>query len=90
MAWEGKIRAVEAVGVRKQQVVESEHLMQALLEQKDGLARRIFTMAGDGWHQWTYNRLASGRSVDNARRQKKQMNDDFQQLFTNIYYPLVN
>ncbi|KAL6227837.1 hypothetical protein ACLB2K_001793 [Fragaria x ananassa] len=60
MAWEGKIRAVEAAGVRKQQVVESEHLMQALLEQKDGLARRMFTMAGDGWHQWTYNRLASG------------------------------
>jgi ATP-dependent Clp protease ATP-binding subunit ClpB len=30
----------------KQQVVEAEHLMKALLEQKDGLARRIFSKAG--------------------------------------------
>ncbi|GLT72791.1 hypothetical protein SLA2020_446950 [Shorea laevis] len=46
MAWEGVIGAVEAARVFKQQVVESEHLMKALLEQKDGLARRIFTKAG--------------------------------------------
>ncbi|XP_062164323.1 chaperone protein ClpB4, mitochondrial [Alnus glutinosa] len=46
MAWEGVIGAVEAARLFKQQVVESEHLMKALLEQKDGLARRIFTKAG--------------------------------------------
>ncbi|KAE8056288.1 hypothetical protein FH972_013074 [Carpinus fangiana] len=46
MAWEGVIGAVDAARVFKQQVVESEHLMKALLEQKDGLARRIFTKAG--------------------------------------------
>lgn len=46
MAWEGVIGAVEAAQANKQQVVESEHLMKALLEQKDGLARRIFTKAG--------------------------------------------
>ncbi|KAG1363344.1 chaperone protein ClpB3, mitochondrial [Cocos nucifera] len=46
MAWEGIIGAVEAARRCKQQVVESEHLMKALLEQKDGLARRIFTKAG--------------------------------------------
>ena len=46
MAWEGILGAVEAARVSKQQVVESEHLMKALLEQKDGLARRIFTKAG--------------------------------------------
>lgn len=46
MAWEGIIGSVEAARQSKQQVVESEHLMKALLEQKDGLARRIFTKAG--------------------------------------------
>lgn len=46
MAWEGILGAVEAAQANKQQIVESEHLMKALLEQKDGLARRIFTKAG--------------------------------------------
>ena len=46
MAWEGLLGAVNAARDSKQQVVESEHLMKALLEQKDGLARRIFTKAG--------------------------------------------
>lgn len=46
MAWEGIAGAVEAARTSKQQVVQSEHLMKALLEQKDGLARRIFTKAG--------------------------------------------
>jgi len=46
MAWEGIIGAVDAARVNKQQIVESEHLMKALLEQRDGLARRIFTKAG--------------------------------------------
>ncbi|XP_020265720.1 chaperone protein ClpB3, mitochondrial [Asparagus officinalis] len=46
MAWEGIIGAIDAAKECKQQVVESEHLMKALLEQKDGLARRIFTKAG--------------------------------------------
>ncbi|XP_024014086.1 chaperone protein ClpB4, mitochondrial isoform X2 [Eutrema salsugineum] len=46
MAWEGIINAYDAARVSKQQIVESEHLMKALLEQKDGLARRIFAKAG--------------------------------------------
>lgn len=46
MAWEAIIGAVDAARLSKQQVVETEHLMKALLEQKDGLARRIFTKAG--------------------------------------------
>lgn len=46
MAWEGLAGAVDAARASKQQVVETEHLMKALLEQKDGLARRIFTKAG--------------------------------------------
>ncbi|KAL4570358.1 hypothetical protein LXL04_026010 [Taraxacum kok-saghyz] len=46
MAWEGIVGAVDAARGSKQQIVESEHLMKALLEQKDGLARRILTKAG--------------------------------------------
>ncbi|GMG98950.1 hypothetical protein Nepgr_000790 [Nepenthes gracilis] len=46
MAWEGIVGAIEAARASKQQVVESEHLMKALLEQKDGLARRILAKAG--------------------------------------------
>ncbi|KAL6498281.1 Chaperone protein ClpB3, chloroplastic [Orobanche gracilis] len=45
MAWDGVIGAVDAARDSKHQVVETEHLMKALLEQKDGLARRIFTKA---------------------------------------------
>ncbi|KAJ6849754.1 chaperone protein ClpB3, mitochondrial [Iris pallida] len=46
MAWEGIVRAIGIASESNQQIVESEHLMKALLEQKDGLARRIFTEAG--------------------------------------------
>lgn len=46
MAWDGVVGAVAAASDSKQQVVETEHLMKSLLEQKDGLARRIFTKAG--------------------------------------------
>lgn len=46
MAWEGVVGAVEAARLSKQQIVETEHLIKALLEQKDGLARRILTKAG--------------------------------------------
>ncbi|GFP94174.1 chaperone protein clpb3 mitochondrial [Phtheirospermum japonicum] len=46
MAWDGVLGAVDAARDNKHQVVETEHLMKALLEQKDGLARRIFTKAG--------------------------------------------
>ncbi|KAL8115851.1 hypothetical protein AgCh_022376 [Apium graveolens] len=46
MAWEGFVGAVDAARISKQQVVQTEHLMKALLEQKDGLARRILTKAG--------------------------------------------
>ncbi|XP_051120234.1 chaperone protein ClpB4, mitochondrial-like [Andrographis paniculata] len=46
MAWDGIVGAVDAARDSKHQVVETEHLMKALLEQKDGLARRIFTKAG--------------------------------------------
>lgn len=44
--WEGIIGIVDDARVNKQQIVESEHLMKALLERRDGLAQRIFTKAG--------------------------------------------
>ncbi|KAL7158999.1 hypothetical protein ABFS83_01G000200 [Erythranthe nasuta] len=46
MAWDGVVGAVDAAKYSKHQIVETEHLMKSLLEQKDGLARRIFTKAG--------------------------------------------
>ncbi|KAF5812664.1 putative Clp domain superfamily protein [Helianthus annuus] len=46
MAWEGIVGATDATQRNKQQIIESEHLMKALLEQKDGLARRILTKVG--------------------------------------------
>ncbi|EOA26518.1 hypothetical protein CARUB_v10022572mg [Capsella rubella] len=46
MAWKGILDAVDAARVSSQQIVESEHLMKALLEQKDGMARRVFAKAG--------------------------------------------
>ncbi|PHT53272.1 hypothetical protein CQW23_07734 [Capsicum baccatum] len=46
MALEGIVGVVKTAQTSKQQVVEIEHLMKALLEQKNGLARRIFTKAG--------------------------------------------
>ncbi|KAL1224688.1 Chaperone protein ClpB4 [Cardamine amara subsp. amara] len=46
MAWEGLLNAFDAARVSNQQIVESEHLMKALLQQKDGMARKIFAKAG--------------------------------------------
>ncbi|XP_050218538.1 chaperone protein ClpB4, mitochondrial [Mercurialis annua] len=96
MAWEGVVGAVDAARANKQQMVETEHLMKALLEQKDGLARRIFTKAGlDNTTvlQATDNFISQqpkvmdtsnpilgsylGVLLDNARKHKKEMGDDF-------------
>ncbi|GLT85257.1 hypothetical protein SLE2022_034510 [Rubroshorea leprosula] len=97
MALEGINAAVQAAMMNRQQIVESEHLMKALLEQKDGLARRIFTKAGldnttvlqatDDFISKQSNitgdtsgpKLGSYLSIllDNARKHKKKMGDDF-------------
>lgn len=89
--------AVEAARNSKQQVVETEHLMKSLLEQKDGLARRILTKAGldnttvlQATDEFIDKqpKVTGGTSgpimgshlvglLDNARRQKKDMKDDF-------------
>lgn len=46
MAWQAIISAPEVAKENKHQIVETEHLMKALLEQKNGLARRIFSKVG--------------------------------------------
>lgn len=45
-AWQAIIASPEVAKESKQQIVETEHLMKALLEQRNGLARRIFAKAG--------------------------------------------
>ncbi|KAI3747997.1 hypothetical protein L6452_10798 [Arctium lappa] len=46
MAWQAIVSSPEVAKDNKHQIVETEHLMKALLEQKNGLARRIFSKAG--------------------------------------------
>eukprot|EP00890_Picochlorum_soloecismus_P001167 jgi/Picsp_1/2050/NSC_05515-R1_chaperone protein clpb len=45
-AWEAIVAAPEIARSYNQQIVETEHLFKALLEQSNGLARRILTKAG--------------------------------------------
>ncbi|CAK7323015.1 unnamed protein product [Dovyalis caffra] len=46
MAWQGIVSSPDVAKENKHQIVETEHLMKALLEQKNGLARRIFSKIG--------------------------------------------
>ncbi|XP_021770041.1 chaperone protein ClpB3, chloroplastic-like [Chenopodium quinoa] len=46
MAWQAVVSCPEVAKENKHQIVETEHLLKALLEQKNGLARRIFSKAG--------------------------------------------
>ncbi|GMP30700.1 hypothetical protein CsSME_00005244 [Camellia sinensis var. sinensis] len=46
MAWQSIVSSPEVAKDNNHQIVETEHLMKALLEQKNGLARRIFSKVG--------------------------------------------
>ncbi|KAL1205904.1 Chaperone protein ClpB3 [Cardamine amara subsp. amara] len=46
MAWQSIVSSPDVAKENKQQIVETEHLLKALLEQKNGLARRIFSKIG--------------------------------------------
>lgn len=46
MAWQAIVSSPEVAKENKHQIVETEQLLKALLEQKNGLARRIFSKAG--------------------------------------------
>lgn len=45
MAWQAVLAAPDVAKENKHQIVETEHLMKALLEQRNGLARRVFSKA---------------------------------------------
>ena len=45
-AWQAIVAAPEVAKASSQQIVETEHLLKALLEQPNGLARRIVSVAG--------------------------------------------
>eukprot|EP00271_Cylindrocystis_brebissonii_P010349 TRINITY_DN2651_c0_g1_i1.p1 TRINITY_DN2651_c0_g1~~TRINITY_DN2651_c0_g1_i1.p1 ORF type:complete len:1031 (-),score=214.44 TRINITY_DN2651_c0_g1_i1:1000-4092(-) len=45
-AWQAILASPDVAKESKQQIVETEHLMKALLEQRDGVARKIFARAG--------------------------------------------
>lgn len=46
MAWQAIAASPDVAKESKQQIVETEHLLKALLEQRNGLARRILSKAG--------------------------------------------
>ncbi|XVF16709.1 hypothetical protein REPUB_Repub10bG0055700 [Reevesia pubescens] len=46
MAWQAIVSSPDVAKENKHQIVETEHLMKVLLEQKNGLARRIFSKVG--------------------------------------------
>lgn len=46
MAWQAVVNSIEVAKQWKHQIVQPEHLLKALLEQKNGIARRIFAKAG--------------------------------------------
>ncbi|CAI0387004.1 unnamed protein product [Linum tenue] len=46
MAWQAIVSCPDVAKENKHQIVETEHLMKSLLEQKNGLARRIFSKVG--------------------------------------------
>lgn len=45
-AWQAIVAAPEIASEYQQQIVETEHLLKALLEQPNGLARRVISKAG--------------------------------------------
>ena len=46
MAWQAIANSIEVAKKSKQQIIQPEHLLKALLEQKNGIARRVFAKAG--------------------------------------------
>ncbi|CAA7032954.1 unnamed protein product [Microthlaspi erraticum] len=76
MVREGLFKAVKAARNSEQQTVESEHLMKALLEQKEGLASQIFAKAGIS------NSSLLQATNDFISSQAKDIGDDSGQIST--------
>jgi ATP-dependent Clp protease ATP-binding subunit ClpB len=77
-AWEAIVQAQDVVRRYKQQQLEVEHLMMALIEQKDGLATRVFAKAGVE-SQTLFQQLENF-----ARRQPKAANSEQLYLGRNL------
>ncbi|MCY7323836.1 MAG: ATP-dependent chaperone ClpB, partial [Phormidesmis sp. CAN_BIN36] len=76
-AWEAIVQAQDVVRRYKHQNLEVEHLITSVIEQKDGLANKIFTKAGVDVQQL-------GQQVDDyAKRQPKVGNTE--QLYLGRY-----
>jgi len=73
-AWQAVVAAPEVATAASQQVVETEHLLKALLEQPNGLARRVVSKAGGD-----PTRLLE-RTDDYIRRQPRVTGDAAQQV----------
>jgi ATP-dependent Clp protease ATP-binding subunit ClpB len=77
-AWEAIVQAQDVVRRYKQQQLEVEHLIITLLEQKDGLATKVFTKAGvDTTRLWQ-------QIEDFVRRQPKVPSNDQLYLGRNL------
>ncbi|GIL72045.1 hypothetical protein Vretimale_553 [Volvox reticuliferus] len=77
-AWQAVIAAPEVCKECSQQIVETEHLMKAMLEQPNGMARRIFAKAGSD-----PTRLLE-RTDDYIRRQPRVSGSSAQVLGRNL------
>jgi ATP-dependent Clp protease ATP-binding subunit ClpB len=73
-AWQAVVAAPEIATGYSQQIVETEHLLKALLEQPNGLARRIVSKAGSD-----PSRLLD-KADDFIRRQPRQTGSTAQQV----------
>jgi ATP-dependent Clp protease ATP-binding subunit ClpB len=73
-AWQAVVAAPEVATAASQQVVETEHLLKALLEQPNGLARRLVSKAGGD-----PTRLLE-KTDDYIRRQPRVSGDAAQQV----------
>jgi ATP-dependent Clp protease ATP-binding subunit ClpB len=83
-AWQAVVAAPEVATASSQQVVETEHLLKALLEQPNGLARRVVSKAGGD-----PTRLLE-KTDDYIRRQPRVSGDAAQQVLGRNLESAVN
>jgi ATP-dependent Clp protease ATP-binding subunit ClpB len=83
-AWQAVVAAPEVATASSQQVVETEHLLKALLEQPNGLARRVVSKAGGD-----PTRLLE-KTDDYIRRQPRVSGDAAQQVLGRNLEAAVN
>lgn len=80
-AWQSIIAAPDIAQNASQQIVDTEHLFKALLEQPNGLARRILSKAGSNPTQLL-------EKTDQYIRQQPRVTGDSSQVYINLYSSL--